>query len=218
MADLTITTTSGKLVDVKIEKVKPIGAKEPTIVERNENNELILKKRKTDTGIVFDAFKWITVDASGKEYVPKKINKFEITEDGKEIEVVFPPKTKRITFSMDSVIPITYLGRLLPESQYEVFAIDSASIPAIYEDIEKAINADVAYYVNPFTWKSDTKKQYYAVFIPYIDGGKFGFTLMTSEGKIELHHAMEMPSGLDTKKDVKVVKTIGNLASLLEVK
>jgi hypothetical protein len=218
MADLTITTVSGKLVDVKIEKVKPIGAKEPTIIERNENGDLILKKRKTDTGVVFDAFKWITVDINGKEYAPKKINKFEVV-DNKEVEVVFPPKTKRIAFSMDSVIPITYLGRLLPESQYEVFAVDSASIPALYEDIERAINADVAYYVNPFTWKSDTKKQYFAIFIPYItEDHKFGFTLMTSEGKIELHHAMEMPSGLTDKKDVKVIKTIGNLASLLEVK
>ena len=52
--NLIIKLSGGEIVECKLHKVKPVGKRKPVVIERDENGEVIFRKRKTDAGILFD--------------------------------------------------------------------------------------------------------------------------------------------------------------------
>lgn len=214
--NLTVRLTDGTVVDCKLHKVKPRGINRPVIVERDEEGEIIFKKRKTDTGVVFDKFKWIKVDANGSEYKPKKINKYQVLEDGSEELIKFPEATKSVSFSFRSVLPATYVGRLLPVSQYELVATEPEAVEALYYEMERLLEKDVAFYASPFVWKKGSLEQYHAIFQPYNMGdGKFGWSMFTSQGRIEYEHTMDLAGASEDAGEA--IRTLEPLAGLITV-
>jgi len=208
-----ITLSSGVEVTVRIGLIKPKGVKEPKIVKRDENGDLILRKRMTDTGEMFNKFSWVNVDMNGNPYEPEKITDYEVLSDGTEVVLKYPPRTQSLKFK--EKLPVTYAGRLLPKQMYEIYSEDMDTIMALYEELEYAIDNDIMYYVSPFVWKAKTKKQYYALFMPYrTKDDKFGWTMTTCEGSIEYKHAMEIDLDIEEKTELK---TIGSLEALLEI-
>jgi len=214
--NLSVRLTNGEVVDVKLHKVKATGVQKPVVVERDQDGEIIFKKRRTDTGVVFDKFQWIKVNANGEEYKPKKINKFQVLEDGSEELIKFPEATKRVTFSFGSVLPATYVGRLLPIAQYELVATEAEGIEALYYEMERLIEkGDLAFYTSPFIWKKGSTEQYISIFQPYIHEDRFGWLMFTSQGKITYEHTMKVESGEET--EAKTLQTLTPLTELLGI-
>jgi len=214
--NLSIILPNKMLVDVKVHRVHPVGVREPVIVTRDQEGEKITKKRQTDTGLIFDKFHWVTVNTEGDIYKPEKTFKYEVLDDGSEELVTFPESTKRVEWSTGQMLPANYVGTLLPEKQYEIVAKNPDEILLLYNEAEALLDKDMVYYTSPFIFKKGSKKQYHAIFQPYMSGkGKFGWLMFTTMGKTEYEHSMEVVA--EPTETRTPIKTIESLASLLKI-
>lgn len=214
MADLTIVLPDGNIAEVKISKLAPEGVKKPAIVTRTEDGKLVLKKRKTNTGLVFDSFNYIEVDGEGN-VLPKgtKFVDYEVLENGEEVLVSPPNKTKVVKF--DKTLPLTYINRLLQSSLYEVYAEDVETQLLLGHALEKAIDTDIAYYHENFTWKGDSYTQYHAIFTPNrLPDGRYNWLLMTTQGKTKFAHLMSPQKA--PVVEAKKIESLATIASLIE--
>jgi len=213
---LRITLSTGEEIEVKVGLMKPKGVKKVKTLNRDENGDLVTKKRQTDMGEVFNKFSYINVDMNGEPYEPEKIITYEVHPDGSEELLSFPPRTQSVKFKQK--LPATYAGRLMQHKMYEIYSNDPDTVRKLYDELEKAIGKDIVYYVAPFIWVKGSKKQYHALFTPYVTADdKFGWTMTTCEGSLEYKHSMEIAIEIEERTELKTIESLETLLGEIAV-
>lgn len=211
MGDFTILV-NGKPIEINATKVTPSGVYEPKLVRRDKDGNLVIKKRKTEIGDIFEKFNYIWVDENDNEISPEGIKEYEVDEDGNEHLISLFSKTNIVEFN--NTLPASFKDVLLQEGLYTIYSTDQENIKILEELLVDAMVKNIIYYKEGFVWKKGVT-QYHAIFYPYRHpNGSFAWMLMTTRGKANLKGLMKVEK--EEQPEGKKLETLQSLASLIE--
>ena len=227
MANLIITLPDGTVINAKSSKVKTENLVEkPAIIQKTEKDEPVRTIRRTESGIDFEKFNWVTQieqeieNPEGESFkgwvdVTKAdvIKDYAINPETNELELVKPfDRTTQVNLSYSMTLPVTYAGKLLQHELYEIYGATDVDTLALCKVIDEAIEKDVMFVHENFVWR-DGYSCYHAIYIPYRDeNDRYSLIMMTTTGKAIYQHKM-IPVTED--KEAKEIKALPSLINTL---
>ena len=213
MGDFTLMI-NGTPIEVIASKVVPSGVYTPKLVQRDAKGNKLYKKRKTETGEIFESFNYIWVDEDDNEVSPSEIKEYEVQDDGTEELVSLFTKTNIVEFK--NTLPAQFKDALLQEGLYTIYTANTEGAMLLEEALVDAMVRNVVYYKEGFVWKKGMT-QYHAIFYPYRHSdGSFAWMLMTTRGKATLKGLMQSKAKQEVKQEGKKLETLSSLSALIQ--